>query len=136
MRPDEMRARVAAARVARLATVRPDGAPHVVTITFAVFGEHVASAVDHKTKRTTDLQRLTNIGAEPRAALLVDSYDDEWRALWWVRIDAVASVIGAESPLHADAVAALVAKYAQYRQRPPSGAIILLEPVRWTGWSI
>ncbi len=49
------------ARVVRLATVRPDGAPHVVPICFAIEGDTVYSAVDHKPKRSRALQRLANI---------------------------------------------------------------------------
>ena len=39
----EARRRFAAARVARLATTRPDGTPHVVPVTFAVDGDCLVS---------------------------------------------------------------------------------------------
>jgi len=75
--------------VARLATVRPDGAPHLVPVVFAVEvaadGDRVHLAVDAKPKRTRNLQRLVNLRAEPRCALLVDHYADDWSRLWWGR---------------------------------------------------
>ena len=95
MEPDEMRRRVGAARVARLATVTVDGRPHIVPCCFAlrrapVTGgsrEVVYSAVDAKPKSTTALRRLDNLRANPHAALLVDHYSDDWSTLWWVRVD-------------------------------------------------
>lgn len=81
---------VTEARVARLSTTRADGRPHVVPMTFALLsgGEHadaLVTAVDAKPKRTTDLQRLRNIAANPAVSVLVDHYDDDWTQLWWVR---------------------------------------------------
>src|SRR6185369_3045098 len=59
MTPDEARAKLAGARVARLATADADGRPHVVPITFALLGDDaIVSAVDHKPKRTRALKRL------------------------------------------------------------------------------
>jgi nitroimidazol reductase NimA-like FMN-containing flavoprotein (pyridoxamine 5'-phosphate oxidase superfamily) len=46
LRPDEARRRFAAARVARLATITPDGRPHIVPVTFAVEGVRFYSIVD------------------------------------------------------------------------------------------
>jgi len=92
--PDDARRRVAEARVARLATVRPDGAPHLVPVTFALLDDdRVVTAVDAKPKTTQHLQRLVNISAEPRVGLLVDHYDDDWQQLWWVRLDGTARVV-------------------------------------------
>jgi len=51
------RERFATARVARLATTGPDG-PHVVPIVFALSGDTIFHAVDHKPKRTTALKRI------------------------------------------------------------------------------
>jgi len=50
---------------------------------FAASGDTVWLAVDAKPKRTTQLQRLTNLRREPRCALLVDHYEEEWSRLWW-----------------------------------------------------
>ena len=59
--------------VAMLATVGPDGAPHVVPVVFAVNTDReppvVYTAVDAKRKSTKRLQRLTNIEANPRVSM-------------------------------------------------------------------
>jgi PPOX class probable F420-dependent enzyme len=132
----EMLARVTAASVARLATVRADGTPHVVPLCFALDagGETVVSIVDRKPKRSQQLRRLDNVRAQPKVSLLVDHYDDDWKRLWWVRIDGTAAVCE-RGPDHARAVELLAAKYAQYRVDPPSGPVLRIAPERWTGWS-
>ncbi|HKV86646.1 MAG TPA: pyridoxamine 5'-phosphate oxidase family protein, partial [Candidatus Dormibacteraeota bacterium] len=58
MQAKAMRERLAAARVAHLATVGAEGKPHLVPITFAVEGDVIYFTVDAKPKRTTHLQRL------------------------------------------------------------------------------
>lgn len=131
MEPDEARSRFAAARVARLATVAPDGRPHVVPVCFAVVGDRVVTAVDHKPKRTAQLQRLRNIAANPAVSLLADAYDEDWTTLWWARVDGAARELEAGHP---EAVAALVARYPQYADRPPAGPVIEVAVTRWSGW--
>ena len=74
----ELRQRVARARVARLATVRPDGHPHIVPVTFALESDTIVTAVDDKPKTSTALQRLKNIEARPVASILADYYEDDW----------------------------------------------------------
>jgi PPOX class probable F420-dependent enzyme len=127
--------RFATARVARLATVGPDGAPHVVAITFAVVGGTIVHAVDHKPKRTRALRRLANIAANPAVSVLADHYDEDWRALWWVRADGRARIVGADSDEGAAAVGALVERYTQYAQRPPQGPVVVVDVARWSCWS-
>src|SRR5205823_7574969 len=88
----EARARFATARTARLATTTPAGLPHLVPICFALDGDTILTAIDHKPKRTTALARLRNIAANPPVALLADHYDDDdWSQLWWARADADAT---------------------------------------------
>ena len=74
MNEAEAREAFAKARVARLATLTPDGAPHIVPICFAVDGDVIYSAIDHKPKRTTHLQRLRNINCDARVAVLAEGY--------------------------------------------------------------
>jgi len=120
--------RLGAARVARLATVTPDGAPHLVPIVFVLVGDVVCTAVDAKPKRSRALQRLVNIAHEPRVSVLADHYDEDWSALWWVRADGVATVGETPEP-------ALVAKYPQYAATPPPGPFLRIAVRRWTAWS-
>jgi len=131
----ELRARFAAARVARLATVDQTGRPHLVPITFALVGNVVVTAVDHKPKTTTDLVRLRNIRATGRVSMLVDEYDDaDWSRLWWVRLDGSARVIDRAGECGI-AIEWLAAKYHQYRDHPPSGPVIWIDVDTVRGWS-
>jgi PPOX class probable F420-dependent enzyme len=130
----EERARVGRARVARLATVRSDGTPHLVVVTFALHGDTVVSAVDDKPKRSQHLQRVRNIEERPAACLLVDHYDDDWSALWWVRLDGEAQVVRDE-PRRTEVLAPLAAKYAPYREVLPTGPVIVLTVRSTASWS-
>jgi PPOX class probable F420-dependent enzyme len=130
----DARERFAAARVARLATVDGDCVPHLVPVTFAVGGDAIFFAVDHKPKTTTDLRRLRNIEANPTVAFLVDRYDDDWRNLWWVRADGVARAL-TEPDERAGPVRLLQDKYPQYREHPPAGVVVRATVTAWHGWS-
>ena len=114
------RAHLAASRVGHLATVRPDGRPHVVVCCYAVEGDR-----DDKPKSGVPLQRVENVRANPQVSLLVDHYEEDWAQLWWVRVDGAAVVLekGNEEER---AIAALTARYPQYAQAPPRGPVIAI----------
>lgn len=122
------------ARVARLATMSADGQPHIVPITFAIDHDVIYTAVDSKPKSTPHLQRLSNIRANPRVAVLADHYDEDWSALWWVRADGMAAIL--VSPAETTAPTRLLARrYPQYAENPPAGPVIAIRVARWRGWS-
>ena len=98
-------------------------------------GDTVYSAVDGKPKRSTSLRRLANIAANPRVAVIVDHYEDDWHALWWVRADGTGHVLDADDPQGRDAIALLVARYPQYREQPPRGPVVAIDVMRWSSWS-
>jgi len=131
---EEARARLGGERVARLATVGQDGGPHLVPVTFALEGELVYIAIDHKPKSTSKLQRLRNIARNPRVALLADHYSDDWGELWWVRVDGSASIVTDAAQLR-HPIELLAARYAQYRDRRPDGPVIVIRAERWSGWA-
>jgi PPOX class probable F420-dependent enzyme len=128
------RARVAAARVARLATVRADGTPHIVAVTFALEEDTVVSVVDHKPKRTQELQRLRNLEGRPTASLLVDHYEDDWSKLWWVRLDLAVEIVR-DGPRRTDLLEPLTRKYADYRVTAPQGPVLTMRIRSTTSWS-
>jgi nitroimidazol reductase NimA-like FMN-containing flavoprotein (pyridoxamine 5'-phosphate oxidase superfamily) len=110
--------RVQAARSARLATIDPDGSPHLVPIVFVLEGETLYTAVDAKPKRSRRLDR----------------YDEDWRALWWVRLRGRARVLdGGEEAERA--LALLAAKYEQYEREPPGVPVLAIDVVDWRWWS-
>ncbi len=125
---------LSSAQVAVLASVRPDGRAHAVPIVFAIDGDHLYTAIDHKPKSTTRLARLENIAKNPQVSVLAQHYNDDWEQLWWVRADGEATVL--ESADHRQkAVDLLIAKYAQYRSQAPSGNVIAVRIDRLTGWA-
>ena len=119
------------ARVARLATVAPDGRPHVVPICFAVEDDTLYTAIDEKPKRTRALQRLRNIDANPCVEVLVDHYEEDWSKLWWVRLRGTARVVERDDR----ALELLMTKYEQYRSAPPSGPTIEIKIEERGEWS-
>lgn len=129
-----MRERLAAARVAHLATVTAEERPHVVPCCFVLDRDTIYSAVDAKPKSTLALRRLANIAANPAAALLVDHYrDDDWSALWWVRLDGLARVV-TDPAERSRALTLLASKYLQYEHTPPPGDVIAIDVTAWRGW--
>lgn len=122
--------------MARLATVGPDGQPHLVPITFALLDERtLVTAVDHKPKRTTALKRLANIEANARVSVLVDHYEEDWDALWWIRADGLARIEGGRTSKSAALAEALSERYPQYQRRPPQGPFVVVAIQRFSSWS-
>jgi PPOX class probable F420-dependent enzyme len=130
----EMRERVRNARVGRLATVSPDGRPHLVPLCFALDCDVLYSAVDEKPKRSKRLKRLENIQNHPHVAVIVDHYEEDWTRLWWVRLEGTARVLE-DGPEREHGLELLRSKYEQYRLEPPTGAVIAVRVERWRGWS-
>jgi PPOX class probable F420-dependent enzyme len=102
-------------RVGHLATADAGGAPYLVPVCFGLRGETLYIAIDEKPKpRGASLKRVRNILENPRAAFIVDRYDEDWARLGWVMLRGRADVLdsGAE---HDDAQAMIVARYPQMR---------------------
>jgi PPOX class probable F420-dependent enzyme len=147
MDEDEARRRFATARVGRLATVTPNGMPHLVPVVFALVDDVLYTAVDDKPKTTKALQRLANINATGHTSLLVDQYTEDWSTLWWVRVGGTGQVLTNHSSARGLtfaspgrpeqvrlAVSALTHKYPQYVSRPPTGPVIAVRLTRWQWW--
>jgi PPOX class probable F420-dependent enzyme len=130
----EARTRLATVPVVRLATADEEGRPHLVTTTFAIDGDQLYGAIDHKPKQSRDLRRLRNIRANPQVAVLADHYEDDWERLWWVRVDGRARIIDDPAEM-AGPIRLLVERYEQYRANPPEGPVIAIAIARWSGWS-
>ena len=113
---------LAGARIARLAT-ESGGKPHLVPVVFAHCDGALWVPVDGKPKRHARLKRLENIRRNPRVCLLIDHYNEDWKTLWWVRVDGRASVVSADDAGFSRAFAALQDKYPQYGSVPITSAI-------------
>jgi coenzyme F420-0:L-glutamate ligase/coenzyme F420-1:gamma-L-glutamate ligase len=124
-------------RVGRLATVDADGMPHVVPVCYALVDRTLYVVLDEKPKRVAAraLKRVRNILANPRAALVVDHYEDaDWSRLGWVMARGQAEIVepGEE---HAAALRALRGRYPQYLSmdldQSPMIALRIEKITRW-----
>jgi PPOX class probable F420-dependent enzyme len=106
-------------RVGHLATAGADGTPHVIPVCYALDDAGLYFVADLKPKRrpARELLRLRNLRVNPRAALVVDDYDDDWTRLAYVLVRGPAALVDAP-PAHAAALVLLRARYPQYRTMP------------------
>ena len=113
---DEARAFLDAHRVGHLATAGRDGEPHVVPLCYARVGDRIYFVADEKPKRhgPRRLKRLANIAENPRVALVVDDYDEDWSRLAFLLVHSRAEVV-ADAAEYEHALGALRERYPQYR---------------------
>ncbi|MHC3437567.1 TIGR03668 family PPOX class F420-dependent oxidoreductase [Natrialbaceae archaeon A-gly3] len=104
------------ARVGRLATADGKGRPNVVPVCFALLEDAVVTPVDEKPKRVDpeELRRIRDLEENPRVALVVDHYAEDWSRLGWVQIRGTATCRQSTESGHDTAVSALREKYEQY----------------------
>jgi len=124
------------ARVARLATASPQAEPHLVPICFVYDGAAFYFVLDAKPKRVAPerLKRVRNLRANPRVALLIDEYEEDWSRLRYVLVLGEAEVLAAGEE-HARALAQLREKYPGYRLMPLEDAVVIkIRPRRWILW--
>jgi PPOX class probable F420-dependent enzyme len=120
------------ARIARLGLLDLDQGPRVLPVTFAVASGAIWSAIDRKPKSTSEPARLRFLRNDPRVALTVDRYSDDWGELAWVQILGRVQILDAGDAT--DGLAALGAKYEPYRDAPPPGPVLRLDPRRCLHW--
>jgi coenzyme F420-0:L-glutamate ligase / coenzyme F420-1:gamma-L-glutamate ligase len=124
-------------RVGRLATADRAGRPHVIPVCYACDGASVYIALDAKPKRVAPqrLKRVRNILENPRAALVIDRYSDDWSALGYLLIQGTAALLAPGDAEHAAAVALLRDRYGQYRSMPiDEQPAIAIRPRSVAGW--
>jgi PPOX class probable F420-dependent enzyme len=120
------------ARVGRLGLLDEEGAPRVLPVTFAMAEGRIWSAVDRKPKRAGEPARLRFLRRDPRAALTVDQYSDDWEQLAWVQVLGEVEIV--EAGEGAAGLDALREKYEPYREEAPPGPLLALEPRRYLWW--
>jgi len=111
--PDEIKRYIAAAPVCRIATVRADGAPHVIPVC-PVFDGDRTIYVDLGPRSVA----ARALSAEPRIAVLIDEYHDDWGKLQAVILRCRAEEVSGEE---------LERVWAMLREKYPQGELI--------GWS-
>ncbi|MFP3913804.1 MAG: TIGR03668 family PPOX class F420-dependent oxidoreductase [Actinomycetota bacterium] len=132
MEPDTAWQLLISRPVAVLATIDPDGSPHLVPFTFAPLeGRTLVFAVDDKPKASRSLRRLENIARDPRVTVLAHHYGEDWSELWWVRARGTASISDVAPP---GAERRLRDRYPDYREQALSPWVTIdVGEVR--GWS-
>ena len=131
---EAIRERVRTAKVARLATIDPDGRSHLVPIVFVLDGQRLYSAVDAKPKRSRRLRRVANARERPDVTVLVDHSEDDWGQLWWVSLRGRARVLDTGEEAER-ALRLLVEKYEQYRREPPGRPVLAVDILEWRNWA-
>lgn len=111
-----------------------NGHPRVLPVTFALAEGRVWSAIDEKPKRARgdQLARVRFLRRDPRSALTVDRYDEDWERLAWVQVLGEVEIL--EVGEAGAGLASLTAKYQQYRGSPPQGPLLALQPHRCLFW--
>lgn len=119
------------ARVARLATCDAAGNPSCLPVVFVWDGRFVYIPIDRKPKSVApeNLKRVRNIKENPRVALVVDEYAEDWSLLRYLMVRGNARY----GPAERQVVSRLRAKYAQYEVMEIDG-IITVEPQKFIGW--
>jgi PPOX class probable F420-dependent enzyme len=120
------------ARIARIGLLDLDKGPRVLPVTFAVASGAIWSAIDQKPKSTPEPARLRFLRNDPRVALTVDRYSDDWDELAWVQVLGKVELLDATDA--GEGMAALAAKYEPYRDAPPPGPVLRLDPRRCLHW--
>ena len=135
----EARRFLEAHRVGHLATAGPDGAPHVVPVCYALDEAALYFVADEKPKRrpARELLRLRNVRENPRAAIVVDDWDEDWTRLAWVLVRGPARIV-TDPAAHATAVGLLRARYPQYGAMalddPALNPVVRIEAERVVTW--
>ncbi len=115
MLTDAQRRFVETRRVGHLATADAGGAPYLVPVCFALDGATIYVTIDQKPKRQDrPMKRVRNILENPRAAFIVDRYDEDWARLGWVMLRGPAELLDSGGE-HDAAQDLLRDKYRQYR---------------------
>ena len=139
------RAFLVEARRAVLATIAPNGRPRLVPICFVVDPSRpiVYTPLDDKPKRVDDvreLARVRDILVRPTVTVLVDRWDEDWSNLAWLRLGGTATLVESRADRegeHADATAALRARYPQYHDhRLEAHPLIRIEIEDVTRWGL
>src|SRR5207244_7688622 len=102
-----------------------------------LIGGRVYETIAAKTRWVPARQRrrVRNVSGNPRAALMVDQYREDWTKLWYVLLEGRARLIES-GPEHRRAVRALKRKYGQYARMPlaEDALVIALDVERHRHW--
>lgn len=115
MLSDTQRQFIERSRIGHLATADALGAPYLVPVCFALGDASLYVTIDEKPKRRDrPVKRVRNILENPRAAFVVDRWDEDWTRLGWVMLRGTAEILDG-GVVHDAAQELLRERYEQYR---------------------
>jgi PPOX class probable F420-dependent enzyme len=121
------------ARVGHLGMLDAADHPRVLPVTYAISQGAAWTVVDNKPKRPGRAPaRVDWLRRCAQAAITVDHYADEWSELRWVQLLGEMAVL--DGPPSGPGMAALSARYPQYRADPPPGPLLRLTVSRAVWW--
>ncbi len=122
-----------AERVCRVATVGAAGTPHLVPVCHALVGDRVYFGSGD------DGRKVLNLEANPRLALTVDLYAEDWSQIRGVMVQGTARLIR-RGPAFTRARKRLYAKYPQYSREaalsPSDSVIVEVMPTHIFAWGM
>jgi PPOX class probable F420-dependent enzyme len=120
-------------RVARVATVGPDGTPHNVPVCVVFVSGRLYFASDKKARK------VRNIRARPIVALSFDVYRENWGRLGGVMVIGKATVVD-QGAVFRRVRQALYRKYRQYARMAPieegESVIVGVTPTKTFSWGL
>ncbi len=124
---------VASARTCALATVYPDGRPHVVPISVVLDLDRLVFASE------IDTQKVRNIEGDPAVAVSFDEYHEDWDQLKQAIVHGEAYVVDGGFEFERDR-SLLYEKFPQYESKAPieegSSVIVEVRVDRVVSWGL
>jgi PPOX class probable F420-dependent enzyme len=122
---------VARERVCRVATVSRGGVPHLVPVCHVLVDGNLCFASG------SDARKVRNLRANPRLAVTVDLYSDDWSHLTGVMIQGTAQLVE-KGPRFRKIRRLLYAKYPQYPEEAAieesDSVVVEVKPARVFSW--
>ncbi len=122
-----------AERVCRVATVGEAGTPHVVPVCHVVIGDRVYFGSGD------DARKVRNMSANPRVAVTVDLYAEDWSHIKGVMVQGSTKLVR-RGPAFARARKRLYAKYPQYAREAAlsvaDSVIVEITPTHVFTWGL
>jgi PPOX class probable F420-dependent enzyme len=122
-----------------MATADREGAPHVIPFVYALVGDDMYFVADEKPKAAGKmLKRIRNILENPKVAVVVDWYEEDWRRLEYVLLRGTAALVEDEGEFRS-VLGRLRERYPQYREmrlepaRNPMVRITVVSVNHWKG---
>jgi len=124
---------IARERVCRVATAGSDGKTHLVPVCHVMAGDKIYFGSGN------DARKVTNLRENPRIAVTIDLYSEEWSELKGVMVQGTATLIE-RGPRFKQARDRLYQKYPQYRKEaaiaPSDSVVIEVTPTHVFTWGL